>query len=127
MRILGIDYGARRVGVALSDPEGVIATPHGVLDNDRYLLTKVLKLAESEGVEQVVLGESLSFAGRPNPIMARITKFKEALETNGLKVAMEPEYLTSSEANRETGEDNFSDARAAALILRSYLEKTKQS
>ncbi|PIR45644.1 MAG: hypothetical protein COV09_00275 [Candidatus Vogelbacteria bacterium CG10_big_fil_rev_8_21_14_0_10_50_13] len=123
MRLLGIDYGARRVGLALSDPAGIIAVPHSVFDNDRYLLAKVLKLCEAEGVEQVVLGESLTFAGRPNPIMAKITKFKEGLEGQGLKVWLEPEYLTTSEANRETGEDNFSDARSAALILRSYLEK----
>lgn len=123
MRLLGIDYGARRVGLALSDPTGIIAVPHSVFDNDRHLLTKVLKLCEAEGVEQVVLGESLTFAGRPNPIMAKIAKFKQALESRGLTVTLEPEYLTTSEANRETGEDDFSDARSAALILRSYLEK----
>ncbi len=123
MRFLGIDYGARRVGLALSDPAGIIATPLSVLENDRRLLDKVLKLCASEGVERVVIGESLTFAGRPNPIMANITKFKEALEAQGLPVAWEPEYLTSQEANRETGEDDFADARAAAVILRSYLEK----
>lgn len=123
MRFLGIDYGAKRVGLALSDATGHFAAAYAVWPQDRHLITRVAKLCRLEEVQKIILGESRNFKQGPNPIMRQINKFKRALESaSGLPIIFEPEHLTSVEAAR-AGQDEFLDARAAALILQSYLNR----
>lgn len=142
MRYLGIDYGSKRVGVAVSDEEGKFALPLSVLPNDRKLLPEIKKIIAEKKVGAMVLGESKNFKGEDNDIMAAIREFKVVLEKEiGLSVFLEPEFMTSAEAKRvNTREPEKSrksgvrlrrpetknvmlDASAAALILQSFLNQ----
>lgn len=124
MRILGIDYGAKRVGLALSDPSGKFARPYAVWPRGVDLVERLATLCAQEAVGKIVLGESKNFAQAPNAIMKRIEKFKRELTAQtGLPVVYEPEFLTSAQAARTGGPPAELDAQAAALILQSYLER----
>lgn len=127
MRLLGIDYGHKKVGLAISDETGRFAFPLEVLPSDRFLLEKIKKICKKESVGLVVIGESLDLSGQPNPIMAKIKKFAKDLEQETkLSVEFEREFYTSWEAKRiidETQSDKMTDARAAALILKSYIDR----
>lgn len=138
MRYLGIDYGTKRVGLALSDESGSLAFAHSVL-SPKEAASSIKALVEAEGVEVVVLGESLDLQGAENPLMKKIKSFKVELESVGLKVVFEPEGMTSAQAARSWGGESAQsasrrgsvgrqknlDASAAALILQGYLDKIK--
>ncbi len=125
---LGIDYGHKKVGLAISDESGRFAFPYGVLPNTVKLSAEIRAICEKEGIEKIVIGESLNLSGEPNPIQKKIKQFRaELAEVVGLPVASEKEFFTSWEAKRlidEEQKDPLTDARAAALILRSYLDKS---
>lgn len=123
MKYLGIDYGTKNVGIATSDDSGSLAFAKTVLENNKELLNNVLKICEEEKIEVVVLGESFNFSGQPNKVMGDILNFKKDLERNDLVVHLEPEFFTSAEAERIQGKSDKIDASAAALILKSYLDK----
>ena len=126
MRILGIDYGSKRVGVAMSDEAGDFAYPYVVIENSKELVKKILEICKKEKVGKIVVGESLDFSGKPNPIMKKILRFADELEgVSGLGVFFEKEFYTSAQAKREQGEIEMLDASAAALILKSYLHRNK--
>lgn len=144
---MGIDFGSKRVGVALSDEGNSFALPLSVLPNDKNLLSEIQKICDANDVGCVVMGESKDFNGKDNPIMAQINDFVAQLSlTTGLRVEMEPEFLTSAHAerresrrpdrdmdrtmartgakpNRRVVKNEMLDASAAALILKSFLER----
>jgi|TARA_Y100000310_G_scaffold342803_1_gene447523 putative Holliday junction resolvase len=124
MRLIGIDFGTKRVGIALSDEDGTMALPHTVLENTDDLVQKVHTIIKDNEVSEIVIGESVNFEGEDNPVMKKIIKFKEQLEKEcGKKVHLEPEVLTSVEARRTGVDKKMLDASAATLILQSYIDK----
>lgn len=126
MRLLGIDYGSKRIGLALSDEAGQFAFPHSVVQAGSDAVSRVVTLCRNEGVQKIVMGESLDYKGVPNPIMASATRFAEALKKeSGLEVVFEKEFLTTREASHIQGEHQGIDASAAALILKSYIDKNR--
>lgn len=122
MKYLGVDYGTKKIGVALSDDAGSIAFPHSVLPNDDAVRDTIDELLEQERITTVVIGHSLTMSGEENPVMEEVHGFKEALERDGFTVYLEPEFLTTQQAKRATG-DMMADASAAALILQTFLDK----
>ena len=126
MRRLGIDYGSKRVGLALTDESGDYAYPLVVLPNSVKLLGRIKAIVVNESVREIVIGESLNFHRRQNPIMKSILKFKTRLEIlTGVPVVLEDETLTTKEAKDLLGRDKILDARAASIILRQYLERQR--
>lgn len=137
MKYLGIDYGKKRVGLAVSDEGGKLAFPHSVLTNNARsinsgqakLLESVIEIVKKEGVEAIVMGESKNFQNEKNEIMKEIEEFKKELENKikiireNFQIYLEPEFLTSIQAKQITGENEMHDASAAAIILQSYLDK----
>lgn len=123
LRILGLDYGTKRVGVAVSDESKKFAMPVSVIMQTPELVVEIEKLAIDHEAGEIVLGESRDYKGEPNPIFDDTVKLKEELEALGFKVYFEPEYLTSAQAERLQGKNELLDASAAALILQSYLDK----
>ena len=121
---MGIDYGKKRVGIALSDQDQRFALPEAVVPNDDHLLEHIQKIVQEKDVIAIVLGESKNFLGEANQIQDDILRFKKNVElVTELPVFFEPELLTSREASHIQGEGKMLDASAAALILKSYLER----
>lgn len=122
MRLMAVDYGEKRVGIASTDETGHFALPRAVWPNDETLVGKVLKFKDEAGIGQIIIGESRNLNGQPNPIQEKIEKFKSELEARGAKVILHPEVFTTLEAQRLQGETKMTDASAAALILKSFLD-----
>jgi len=122
-KIIGIDYGSVRVGIAVSDKNAQFAIPFSVIENNSDLFAKIEKIAKDNEVKEMVMGESRDFSGKPNMIFLDSINLKEKLEEKGYKVYFEPEFMTSVQAERIQGKNTMSDASAAALILQSYLDK----
>ena len=130
MRHLGIDFGTKKVGLALSDEGGAMGFPFGTLPNTGRLIDEMLALIARKGVEAVVMGESTDNAGVENPVMKPAREFARLLEQrSGVPVLFEPELFTTQAARRDPegvrmpGSPDV-DASAAALILTSYLSRT---
>lgn len=131
MKLLGVDFGRKRVGIAVSDEEQKISFPKAVYPNDKKLIDRVANYCAENSINGIVLGESKNFKGEDNPVMKDILRFKEKIEkATSLPVFMEPEFMTSSEAEKmraEGGGKEMLDASAAAVILQSYLDKKRQN
>jgi len=124
MKFLGIDYGSKRVGIAVSDDDGKLAFPKTVLENTEELIANVKELCNEENVKGVVVGESLDSRGRPNKIMEEIIPFKEYLEKEiNTPIYFEPEFMTSQHAEIMQKKTELLDASAAALILQRFLDR----
>lgn len=123
MRYMGIDYGTKRVGIALSDESGAMAFPELVIQNTDDLVDELCSLAERKEVKEIVIGESKDFKGENNPIMEDIQALKAKLEARGFVVHLEPEFLTSHQAAQIQGETSMNDASAATIILNSFLSR----
>ncbi|MBU1046679.1 Holliday junction resolvase RuvX [Patescibacteria group bacterium] len=125
MKYLGIDYGEKNVGIAISDDGGNLAFAKTVLDNDKNLLKNILKIIEDDRIEVIVVGESINLNGEENPIQKKILGFKKNLKENvKIPIHFQPEFLTSMEARRLQEGVKKIDASAAALILKSFLDKS---
>ncbi len=123
MRYLGIDYGSKRIGLAVSDEAGSFAFPLKVLGNSENLTKELVEICRENNVEGVVVGESKDYLQKDNEIMDEILPFVEELKNVlNLPIYMHPEFLTSQEAERLQGKNDMHDASAAALILKSYLD-----
>ena len=147
MRLIGIDYGTKRIGAALSDESGKFAFPHSVIPNSpgqegaRKAAARIGEICSEEGVKKIILGESAGYGGAPNPVMEKIREFKGILEEEtGLPVVYESEFMTTAQSlrppersaprgrlsrRRKPEKIKKSDASAAALILGSFLERRK--
>jgi putative Holliday junction resolvase len=122
MRYIGIDYGDKKVGIALSNEGGTMAFPEEVLKNDPSLFAVVRALAKEHG-DCVVIGDSRANDGSDNPIAKEARAFGARLHADGVAVFYEPEFYTSREAERIQGRNSMSDASAAAIMLTSYLRR----
>jgi putative Holliday junction resolvase len=133
MRYLAIDYGTKRVGLALSDEGGNMGFPHCTLTNNGRLIDEVLGLISRKEVGEVVIGESLGFDRTPNPVAKAAKEFGALIERRTeLTVSYEPETLTTQEARRDFegvrqpgSGSTLVDASAAALILTSFLDRKR--
>ena len=135
-RILGIDYGERRVGLALSDPTATIASPLPTLKRrkgKRPPVAPVARLVEENEVAEIVVGLPLTLEGEESPWTREVRQFGEAVgDRTGLAVAFQDERMTSVRAERAVRSLGLSkerreekervDAAAAVLILQAYLD-----
>ena len=137
MRVMGIDFGEARIGIALSDPTGLIATPKLVLaekDKGRQI-TRVIELAREYDVQKIVVGIPFHLDGEEGVMATTAEKYAAKLErVSGLEVIRIDERLSSVEAERimkmtrskgrKKGLKQELDMVAAAVILQSYLDGT---
>jgi putative Holliday junction resolvase len=123
MVYIGLDFGAKRIGVAISDQGGVFAFPKMVLPNDKDAVPAILALVKKESAETVVIGNTRSLSGQANAITERLENFIQELEVAGLRVERIWEGWSSHEAARFAPKGKtHDDAAAAAIILQRYLE-----
>ena len=141
MRFLGIDYGTKRIGLAISDENCRLAFPKEIILNDVNIFKKLSDIIEKENISEIVIGESVDFSGKLNVLSGRIEVFiLELSEKFKLPISKQKEFLTSVEARRpKNGKKSLNlsrahskvkqiksgrvDASAAALILQRYLDK----
>jgi putative holliday junction resolvase len=122
-RFMGIDFGTKRIGLAISDDMAKMAFPKTVIENRPGFLDEIVSICLDNGIDTVVLGESRDFQGRENTIMKKTEIFKTALENKGLSVIYEPEVLSTVQAQQFQGQNKDLDASSAAIILQSYLDR----
>lgn len=123
MKVLALDYGAARTGVAVSDPTGTIARPLGVVERaaGEAGLRRVAELAAGEGAERIVVGLPLTLRGERGAQAAETDRFVEALRAVvDVPVETFDERFTTRLA-QANGARVDNDAAAAAHLLTSYL------
>jgi len=137
MRILALDLGDRRVGVALSDPLGLTAQGLPTIERRgrKALLEEIRRLVEAQGVERVVLGLPRNMDGTLGPRARETLAFADALaEALGIPVDTWDERMTTLAAERALREGGVTGSKrrqhvdriAAQLILEGYLESRSQ-
>jgi putative Holliday junction resolvase len=124
MKYLGIDYGSKRVGTAVSDADGMIAFPRITIDNDDKLLPGIMKLVTDEKIEHIIVGDTRTFSGASNDITEDAEKFIQTLtRETGKPVSRAFEVFSSIEAARYAPEGTpHNDSAAAAIILQRFLD-----
>ncbi len=133
-RILGIDYGDRRVGIALSDPLKMIASPFDTLliRSDDDLLNQLEALITENEIEAIVIGLPIGMKGNETKQTLHVKSFSKKLGQFNLPVFLEDERLSSVSAkkslhlqNIKTGHEKGQvDKVAASILLQQYLDKS---
>jgi putative Holliday junction resolvase len=136
MRNMGLDIGDKRIGVALSDPEDILATPLTAIlrDDDQTAIDKIIELVGTNEVNRIIIGLPYSLSGAQSSqtinTMQFVEKIKDALS---IEIVLEDERFSTSVAQRllsQSGKKKRKDkgtidAAAAAYILQGYLDKKK--
>ncbi len=125
MRVLGVDLGGSRTGLALSDPTGLICRPLEVVaERDQELLIKgILERSRNEGVSLIVVGLPRPLGGGTNSQMAQVLDFVRRLQLEAsVPVATWDERFTSRLADEAHGSLQARDAVAACYMLQNYLD-----
>lgn len=135
-RVLAIDYGRRRHGLAVSDELALTAQPLPALvrKNRRADLRRLRELARSEGVNVILVGLPVHLDGRTGEMAKEATRFAERIEKElGLPVELRDERLTSWEAEELRNQSGTSrlkegeiDSIAAAVLLRQFLDERRK-
>ena len=128
MRYLGIDYGKKRIGLALSDEEGRLAFPHKTITNSdtSSVAKEVGKIAKKEGVSKIIIGLPITFGGKESEQTKKVKEFGAGLEKLlQLPVEYGNEVLSTKMAERSGSSKKNIDTASAAIILQSYLDKEK--
>lgn len=132
MRVIGLDVGESRIGVALGDTESRIASPWAIVDakDSVKAITDIRKIIDMERAERVVVGmpKRLHDAMEPTAQQQSIQTFIEALQVLGIPVEVEDETWTSKIASRqmmERGEKGKRDDLAAVAILETWLSRSR--
>ena len=126
-RVMALDYGAVRCGVAMSDPSGTLATPLPVVERagTKKGLTRVADLVASHDVACVVIGLPLSLSGDEGPQAAETRDFAERLGRRvNVPIELYDERLTTVQAGRSGGATDL-DSRAAAHLLEAFLDSRR--
>ena len=124
MRHLSIDYGEKHIGIAVSNEDSTMAFPLVTLSNDSTLIPKLQAIIAEKQIGAIIMGESKDYQGKENPIMEKARAFATEIEVKtNLPLHFEPEFMTSTEARHIQGGGEKTHASAAALILKSYLDK----
>lgn len=143
VRALGIDYGARRFGFALSDPTGTLATPWRVVERPpsepeavRLVCAEIARLAaEDDGLAAVVVGWPRRLDGSATDQTAAVEAFAQAVaRDSGVTVVLQDERLSSVEAEARLARRERDwrarkrrlDAAAAAVVLQDYLDARRR-
>jgi putative Holliday junction resolvase len=125
VKIVALDYGSARTGVAVSDPTGTLARPVGVIERvgTEAGLERLVELIRSEGADRVVVGLPLTLRGERGEQALETDEFVDTLRrVVDVPVEAFDERFTTDLAELDPGTPNLpADARAAAHLLTSYL------
>lgn len=134
MRCLALDYGQKRIGVAISDLSNTIATTYGILINNKNLLENIRNIVVNEKITHIIIGLPLHMNGEKGEKALMAESFGDVIKSSiEVEVVYEDERLTTVSAQRiliagdvrrEKRKDKI-DALAATFILQKYLDKQK--
>ena len=130
MKVLALDYGAARTGVAISDATGTLARPLEVVlrAGSEAGLARIAALAAEHGADRIVVGLPLTLRGERGEQVRETERFVTALERAvSVPVEMYDERFTTGLARQSGSSQAPEDARAAAFLLTSYLESAGRS
>lgn len=124
-RYLGLDYGTKRIGIALSDDGEKIAFPRDVVSSEwKTFFAFVINLVKVEHVRGIVVGLAKGFNGKETEMTKEIYRFAQKLERElALPVYLQNEVLSTKAVLRGPTKKEKIDAASAALILQSYLDR----
>jgi len=135
IRVIGIDFGLSKVGLAISDPSGIIALPFKVIryKNKEELLNELKDISEQKNVNKFVVGYPISMNYKKNEMTEIIDNFKEDMENLNFEVILEDERLSSEYAKKiiikqdvkVSKNKEMVDLTAASIILQTYLDRNK--
>jgi len=147
VKYLGIDYGTKRIGIAVSDESGSFAFPKKIIASGaaaygRRALAEILEIISNEKIQKIIIGNSLDQNGARNSLMDDVDVFSEELEKrSGIPVELQDERFSSMFAksfdfeksdfnvsnfkNKTKNAPDHIDDRAAAMMLQRYLDKNK--
>ena len=137
-RILAIDYGTKRIGIAISDPLGIFATPRGIIENGPRAMSELKSLIISENVRTVIIGIPRTLRNTESEMTAQVMRFRDKLiallTPLGIPVESRDERLTSmiAETNIRSRElpkhkrekKSLRDEEAARILLQEYLDSS---
>lgn len=138
-RILGIDFGRARIGLSISDPLGIIATPYATLRNDNAVWERLKEIIAQETVSLLVIGMPTTLRGEKSAKVKEVDAFVDRLKSEtGLEVVPFDERYSTSIAQRtlidmntkkkdRNAKNGTLDSMAAAIILQDYLDSRKNS
>jgi putative holliday junction resolvase len=132
-RVLGIDYGDSRIGLAMSDPLKIIASPFKTIRNEgnEKCLQVFQSLIKEKDVEAIVVGLPMGLKGQETAQTKKVREFADLLYALKLPIHLEDERLSSVSAEKSMIQQNIKtghnkgliDQRAAAIILQQFLDK----
>jgi len=132
-RVLGIDYGDSRIGLAMSDPLKIIASPFNTIRNEgnEKCLQVFQSLIKDKDVEAIVVGLPMGLKGQETAQTKKVREFADLLYALKLPIRLEDERLSSVSAEKSMIQQNIKtghnkgliDQRAAAIILQQFLDK----
>ncbi|MEL1224866.1 MAG: Holliday junction resolvase RuvX [Candidatus Neomarinimicrobiota bacterium] len=131
-RILGVDYGDSRIGLALSDPNKIIASPFKTIKNKGLDKTKkeIFDIVKENKVDLIVLGLPVSMSGTETNQTKKVRKFQNFIQDLDIPIKLQDERLSSFTAKKsliqqkiKTGHNkHFIDSTAAAIFLQQHLD-----
>jgi putative holliday junction resolvase len=135
-RIMGIDYGEKRIGIALSDPLLTFAYPYTTLSNDPSFLTNLSKIIEEKKVNKIILGLPSEKFKSSKELSQKVLKLKSEIESKiKIEIILRDEEYSSAIAKEKIiqsvtkkskrKEKDLLDKYAAAVILQEYLDSIK--
>jgi len=138
-KYLSIDYGLKRIGIAVSDDERRFSFSRDYLFNDANLISNIFKLLKTENVSKIILGYPLNFKSEKTEMTIEVEKFRELLEKNlkvnslNTEIVFYDERLTSGIAQhnlyasgvsrKKRHEKGLIDSMSAQIILQDYIDK----
>jgi putative Holliday junction resolvase len=146
MKYLGIDYGSKKIGIAVSDAQGMIAFPKMIIPNNQQVITFLLDYIKKENINAMVIGHSINHQGNDNHIQKAIETFMQSMkqqvddsftiilqDERGSSIAARSHLYSKGniENERWTAKANAKkreavDAQAAAVILQRFLDKEQR-
>ena len=132
-RLLGIDHGDRRIGIALSDPIPMIASPLKtiIINDNKEAINAIRELVSEYEVVLVVIGLPIGLKGNETAQTKHVMKFAEEMKNNGIEVALQDERLSSvsakksyrNEGSKVRRNKGLIDQTAAAILLQQYIDR----
>lgn len=136
-RVMAVDYGTKRIGIAVSDEMQILASARGILDNSPLAIRQIVAKAVDEKIVSVVLGLPRSLKNEDSAMTTRVREFGEhlrrQLEVAGIGFEFRDERLTSVMANaniamsglgkKKREERSLRDEEAARILLQTYLDE----